>query len=91
MRLLRVPGGLDVAVRVVAAVTVGIGLLEEVFDTRLVRVSRLVGRIDFVEVVLGLGSRVPAAERVNVVVFVDVFDCVEVDVGITPRSSRPRG
>jgi hypothetical protein len=89
-RVLRVPAGLEVAVRVVAPVAVGRGLLDAVFETRLLRVSRPVDRIDFVDVVLGLGSHVPGAERVDVVVFVDVFDCVEVDVGTMPRSSSPR-
>ena len=61
-RVLRVLTGLDVAVRVVSAVAVSRGLRDAVFETRLLRVSRLVERIDFVDVVLGLGRRVPALE-----------------------------
>jgi hypothetical protein len=66
------------------------GLLDEVFDAAAVAVKNPVGRIDFVCLELGDERRVPASERVDIVVFVDVFDCVEVDVGATRKSRSPR-
>jgi hypothetical protein len=88
--ILRVAVAVDVSVLDVAAVTVLRGLAEEVFDVAPVAVATQVGLMDFVEVELGEGSRVPASERVDVVVLVDVFDCVAVRVGMMPRPRRFR-
>ena len=44
------------------------------------------GGTDLVEVVLGVGRREAPAEKVEVVVLVDVLDCVLVAVGTIPRS-----
>ena len=46
-------------------------------------VSAAVGRIDFVTRRLGVSRLLIRAERVLVVVFVEVLDCVDVAVGTT--------
>ena len=90
----------DVTVRVAVAVevwvlesspvTVARALAEDVLEGAPVALAMKVGLIDLVEVELGEGSLVPASERVDVVVFVDVLDCVEVDVGTRPPARRSR-
>jgi len=86
----RVAVAVEVWVFEVSPVSVAAGLAEEVLDRTPVAVAIEVGFTDFVEVVLGEGNRVPAAERVEVVVLVDVLDCVDVDVGTRPRARRFR-
>jgi hypothetical protein len=67
---------------------VGTGLLDAVLERMLLNVKAPVDRMDFVDVVLGDGSRVPTAERVDVVVLVEVLDWVDVAVGIRTKSKR---
>ena len=88
--MLRVPVAVEVWVLESSPVSVARGLAEDVFETADVAVAIQVGLIDFVEVELGEGSRVPTSERVDVVVFVDVLDCVDVDVGMRPPARRER-
>jgi hypothetical protein len=88
--MLRVPVAVDVWVAERRPLTVPRGLLDGVFDAAAVAVKNPVGRIDFVNLELGDGRRVPISERVDVVVFVDVFDWVEVDVGAMPKSTSRR-
>jgi hypothetical protein len=71
-------------------VSVAAEVAEEVLDLAPVAVAIEVGLMDFVDVELGEGSRVPASERVDVVVFVDVLDCVDVEVGTRPSPRRIR-
>ena len=90
----------DVTVRVAVAVDVWVfdsrpvavaaELAEGVFDFAAVAVVSQVGLIDLVDVELGEGSQVPAPERVDVLVFVDVLDCVDVDVGTRAPLRRSR-
>ena len=84
----RVAVAVDVCVGERRPVTVAAGLAEDVLDVAAVAVAIQVGFIDFVEVELGEGSEVPRSERVEVVVFVDVFDCVDVPVGMTTPPKR---
>ena len=86
----RVAVAVDVWVLDSSAVTVAAELAEDVLEIAPVAVPIQVGLIDFVEVELGEGSRVPASERVDVVVLVDVLDCVDVDVGTRPAARRER-
>ena len=51
-----------------------------------VSVSGRLGRFVLLGQLLGEGAIVPASERVEVVVLVEVFDWVEVLVGTTPSS-----
>ena len=60
------------------------------FDDELVLVDVIVTVIVFVEVGVGLGAFVGNEERDNVVVFVDVFDNVDVAVGTTMPAIRLR-
>ena len=71
-------------------VTVAAELAEDVLEMAPVAVVTQVALIDFVEVELGEGSQVPASDRVDVVVLVDVLDCVDVDVGMRPPARRER-
>ena len=84
----RVDVAVEVWVREPLPVSVAAELAEEVLETNAVAVVTQVGFTDFVEVVLGEGNRVPAPERVDVVVFVDVLDWVDVDVGTRPSQRR---
>lgn len=84
----RVPVAVEVWVLDSSPVSVARGLAEDVFETAELAVAIKVGFIDFVEVELGEGSQVPRSERVEVVVFVDVFDCVDVPVGTTTPPNR---
>jgi len=81
----------DVVVRVEVwdAVEAGeaVVVLEAAPDLVLMRVAGT----DLVEVVLGVGRRDAADEKVEVVVLVDVFDCVLVAVGTTPNLRGPAG
>jgi len=86
----RVAVAVDVCVAELRLVAVAAELAEEVFEAAPVTVVTQVGLMDFVDVELGEGSHVPASERVDVVVFVDVFDCVDVDVGTRPPARRER-
>jgi len=82
--IVRVATELDVSVLLGFADSVERVVLEEVLETIAVPVKTTVGFTDFVEVELGDGSTVPISERVGRVVFVDVFDCVEVELVIAP-------
>jgi hypothetical protein len=82
--IVRVATELDVSVLLGFADRVERVVLEEVLETIAVPVKTTVGFTDFVEVELGDGSTVPISERVGRVVFVDVFDCVEVELVIAP-------
>jgi hypothetical protein len=62
------------------------GLADELLDLAAVAVPRDVPRIVLLPQLLGEGAMVPASDRVEVVVFVDVLDWVEVLVGSTPSS-----
>jgi len=88
--IVRVAVAVDVSVLEGRPVLVAAEVLEDVFEAAAVTVGKLVGRIDFVDVELGDGSQVPASERVDVGVFVDVLDRVEVAVGIWPITSKSR-
>jgi len=88
--MLRVAVAVDVSVFERRPVIVAAAEEEDVFEVAPVAVKNPVGRTDFVDVELGDSRRVPISERVDVVVFVDVLDCVEVDVGTRPVTSRPR-
>jgi hypothetical protein len=79
--MLRVAVAVEVWVFDNRPVAVTAELAEDVFERAPVAVVSQVGFIDFVEVELGEGSQVPASERVDVVVFVDVLDCVGVELG----------
>ena len=61
------------------------GLEEEVLDTELVRVEVMEAVVVFVLVVEGVFGNVGSDDLDAVVVFVDVFDCVDDCVGTTPR------
>lgn len=67
-------------------VTVPRGLADELLDLAAVSVSGRVPRTVLLAQLLGEGAFVPASERVEVVVLVEVFDWVEVLVGTTPSS-----
>lgn len=86
----RVAVAVDVCVFERRAVRVATGLLEGVLDLAAERVGSGVGRIVLLPNELILGRRVPASERVDVVVFVDVLDWVAVFVGIRGKSMRFR-
>ena len=86
--MLRVAVAVEVSVADLRPVMVGTELLDDVFERMLLPVAAPVDRMDLVEVVLGDGSHVPAAERVDVVVFVEVLDCVGVAVGTRAKSRR---
>jgi len=68
---------------------VAVSFGEEVpdFDEEDVFVDVIVTVIVFVDVGLGVRRAVGKDERESVVVFVDVFDSVEVDVGTTPKAN----
>ena len=76
----------DVVVRVELWDAVEAGDAVAVLEAAPDLVSRAVERTDLVEVVLGVGRRDAAVERVEVVVFVDVLDCVLVAVGTMPSA-----
>ena len=81
---------LDVSVLLGFADRVERLVLEEVLETIAVPVKTTVDFTDFVEVELGDGRTVPISERVGRVVFVEVFDCVEVELVIAPESTSRR-
>ena len=68
-------------------VAVSFGEELPVFDEEDVFVDVIVTVIVFVDVGLGVRRAVGKDERESVVVFVDVFDSVDVDVGTTPKAN----
>ena len=86
LRMVLVARPVEVAVREDLMLAVPVEEAEEVLVEEGDFVSAPVARTDLVEVVLGDTGRVAAAERVCVVVFVEVLDWVLVLVGTTPRS-----
>lgn len=68
-------------------VAVSFGEELPVFDEEAVFVDVIVTVIVFVDVGLGLTRAVGKDDRDKVVVFVDVFDNVDVDVGTTPKAN----
>jgi len=89
--MVRVAVAVELVVRVEVWDAVEAGELVAVLEELVVFVGGFVGGTDFVVVVLGDGGREAPADRVEVVVFVDVLDCVLVAVGMTPsaRSATP--
>lgn len=88
--ILRVAVAVEVCVLEVRAVLVAAELVEEVLDIAAVAVVIRVGLRVCVTSGLREGSQVPRSERVDVVVFVDVLDWVDVDVGTRPPLRRIR-
>jgi len=84
--ILLVAVAVDVVVRVEVWDAVEAGDAVAVLEAAPDFVWRDVDLTDLVEVVLGVGRRDVAAEKVEVVVLVDVLDCVLVAVGTTPSA-----
>ena len=89
-RELDVPIGLDVGVLEEICVAVRAAEAEEVLLDEADLVPAPVGRMLFVVVVLGLAGRLAKAERVPVVVFVEVLERVVVEVGTMPVAPPKR-
>ena len=88
--VVRVAVAVEVCVFERRGVRVATGLLEDVLDVAAEAVGSRVGRIVLLPKELILGRRVPASERVDVVVLVDVLDWVAVFVGTRGKSRRFR-